>query len=330
MTSAAPLSDAAFEGFRQGLRRGRAAHAYLVLGHPRGAGRRLAERMIQLLFCASDRAPCGACPACRQVAERTHADLLWVEPESKSRQIPIETVREVLLPRLQQSAYAGGWKAAAVQYADRLTEAAANAFLKTLEEPPPRTLILLLTDRPEQMLPTIRSRCQTVRAGGAEDGLPAEWRARILDALAASGGGGAIAALASAGRLKAILDEMKKEAAKEAEEETAEEEESETAAESSADIRKARVSAKEREWRSGLLDLVVRWQRDVLLLALQQDGPLHFPDRRAELERQARGLDYAAALRRVRLAEDMARQFERNLSEDIVFRGFFRAGAETR
>ncbi len=325
MTSASPLLDAALDGFRESLRRGRAAHAYLVLGHPRGAALRLSERMLQLLFCASATAPCGACPACRQVRERAHADALWVEPESKSRQIAIEVIREAVLPRLLQSSYAGGWKALVVQYADRLTEAAANAFLKTLEEPPPKTLILLLTDRPEHLLPTIRSRCQVLRAGSAEDVLPAAWRDRVLEALAAAGGEGPIARLAAAARLKALMDEMRKEAAKEAEAETESAEESATAAEADADVRKARVSAKEREWRGGLLDIVIRWQRDLLLLALGQDGPLHFAERRRDLERQARELDYAAALRRVRLAEDMGRQFERNLSDEIVFRGFFRA-----
>ena len=81
-----------------------------------------------------------------------------IEPEKKSRVIAVDAVR-ALNHRIQTSSFAGGWKVAVIKYADRLNDQAANAFLKTLEEPPARTLLLLLTDAPQSLLPTVVSRC---------------------------------------------------------------------------------------------------------------------------------------------------------------------------
>lgn len=94
-----------------------------------------------------------------------------------------------LLPWLSDTAFAGGWKVVVLAGADRLTNEAANAFLKMLEEPPPKTLILLLTDAPQALLPTIRSRCQRIdldeppswTSPGAADCSPS-WRRRAAPA----------------------------------------------------------------------------------------------------------------------------------------------------
>jgi DNA polymerase-3 subunit gamma/tau len=93
--------EQALADFRHGVSSGRVAHAYLLLGDPRGAAGELATRMLELLFCRADAPPCGgSCESCRQVRERRHADILWLEPESKSRQIRIEDIREKLIPRI--------------------------------------------------------------------------------------------------------------------------------------------------------------------------------------------------------------------------------------
>ena len=88
--------------------------------------------------------------------------MLWIEPESKSRRILIAQVRDIQ-HRIYKTAFAGGWKACVLVGADRMGMEAANAFLKTLEEPPSTVTIVLLTNDYDAVLPTIASRCQVVR-----------------------------------------------------------------------------------------------------------------------------------------------------------------------
>ncbi len=97
---------------------------------------------------------------------REHPDLFHLRPTGKMRIIAVDRTRE-LISDLHRTSNQGGAKVALIHEADRMRKEAANAFLKTLEEPPPETFLLLLTNRPNSMLPTIRSRCLSVRLGGA-------------------------------------------------------------------------------------------------------------------------------------------------------------------
>ncbi len=231
-----PSPNPALDGFRRGFAEGRAAHAYVIVGPPRGAGGDLAVAMLQTLFCSAEPRGCGTCRGCRLAAARTHPDILWVEPELKSRAIAIDVVRESLIPGLSQTSLEGGWKAAVILGADRLQAAAANAFLKTLEEPSPRTLILLVTDAPQEMLPTILSRCQWMVAPGGGTSAPEPWRSRLLDRLAGGGGSGAIGRLGMAARVSALFVQL--------EEAVEEEVEAAAADDTDSDVLKARVSAR--------------------------------------------------------------------------------------
>ncbi len=322
MSSAAD-PHAAVEGFRRGLAEGRVAHAYVVVGPPRGAGGEAATEMVRSVFCASGPRACGTCRNCRLVTSRTHPDVLWIEPEMKSRAIGIEAVRGILLPGLLQTTMEGGWKAAVILAADRLQPAAANAFLKTLEEPPPRTLILMVSDVPHEMLPTILSRCQRITVAGGEAPAPEPWRSRLLDLLAAGCGGGAIGRLGAAMRVTALLAEVQ--ATVEEEVEAAADSEAKAGPGAESDVLKARVSARYLEVRRTLLQEILTWQRDLLaVVSGLPDAALRNRDRSAALRREARGLDYAGALDRVRRVEEMDRQFQRNLSDAVVFSAFFR------
>jgi DNA polymerase-3 subunit delta' len=147
------------------------AHAYVLKENAQQQNAMaLAIRTAQLLFCKEDHAPCGKCDHCRRIAARQHVDVLWIEPKSKSRQILVEDV-DSLISRMQQTAYGGEWKVGIISDADRLNVAAANKLLKTLEEPPKQSMLLLLTSSPDSLLPTILSRCQFIRCdevGGDE------------------------------------------------------------------------------------------------------------------------------------------------------------------
>ena len=145
----------------------RLPHAVLVFG-PRGIGKlALAERVSQLLLCeGSGRKPCDACDACRWFAAGNHPDFrriepeaLWLEkPEKPSIVIKIEQVRE-LADFLYIRSHRAGRRVALVHPAEDMNENAANALLKGLEEPPADAVFILVSHRPAQLLPTIRSRC---------------------------------------------------------------------------------------------------------------------------------------------------------------------------
>jgi len=144
---------------------GRLAHAYLLSG-PRGVGkRRFAERLAAWLLCEANGAqPCGQCRGCVQFGALTHPNLFLLHPEEDKRDISIEAVRE-LSERLTLTAHYGGNKVAVIEPADRLNPNGVNALLKTIEEPPSGSYLLLLTDRPMVLAPTLRSRCQILRFG---------------------------------------------------------------------------------------------------------------------------------------------------------------------
>lgn len=316
MSSAAD-PQAAVDGFRRGLAEGRVAHAYVVVGPPRGAGGEAAVEMVRSVFCEARPRACGTCRNCRLIGARTHPDVLWIEPEMKSRAIGIEAVREILLPGLTRTSLEGGWKAAVILGADRLQPAAANAFLKTLEEPPPRTLILMVSDVPHEMLPTLLSRCQRITVSGGESPAPEPWRSRLLGVLAAGCGGGAIGRLGAAARVAALFGEIQAAVEEEVEASSGDDPEG--------DVFKARVSARYLEVRRTLLQEIMTWQRDVLAVVTGlPDDALRNPGHAAALRREAQGLGYAGALDRVRRVEEMDRQFQRNLSDASVLSAFFR------
>ncbi|MCU7906113.1 MAG: DNA polymerase III subunit delta' [Candidatus Thiodiazotropha sp. (ex Epidulcina cf. delphinae)] len=161
-----PWQDEQWRYLQQAMLQGRLPHALLLSG-PQGLGKeRFALSLAQSCLCrdrdASGR-PCGVCRHCQLMYSGNHPDLQWVRAEegSKSGEIKIEAIR-ALTAGATLTAHSGGHKVIAIQPAHRMNNAAANSLLKTLEEPTPGTVILLLTDQPAKLLPTIRSRCQKV------------------------------------------------------------------------------------------------------------------------------------------------------------------------
>ncbi len=175
-------------------RRANLPHALLIHGRP-GLGKTvLARRFANRLLCEGDPAgasPCGACPACLWFEQGNHPDFRLLEPgvlatprdgeeeprkrdgEAASRQIRIEQVRE-LQDFLAIGTHRGGVRAVVVRPAEAMNTATANALLKSLEEPPPGTVFLLVSSAPERLLPTVRSRCQriAVAPAGPADAIP--------------------------------------------------------------------------------------------------------------------------------------------------------------
>ncbi|MCU7796163.1 MAG: DNA polymerase III subunit delta' [Candidatus Thiodiazotropha sp. (ex Myrtea spinifera)] len=161
-----PWQDEQWQRLQQARQQGRLPHA-LLFGGPRGVGKEaFALAIAQATLCPDsddEGRPCGICRHCHLLHSGTHPDFQWVVPEeeSKSGEIKIEAIRK-LTASAGLTAQSGGHKVIIIQPAHRMNTAAANSLLKTLEEPTRDTLIILLTDQPARLLPTIRSRCQQV------------------------------------------------------------------------------------------------------------------------------------------------------------------------
>ena len=139
---------------------GRLPHALLIHEAPGSGGEWLAFWAAQLVLCQNRaQAPCGVCSACRRVLAAQHPDLWCVRPEEEARQIRIEQVRE-LASELALTSHGGGYTVAILSPADALNRFAANALLKTLEEPPAQRLLVLVATQPSRLPPTVLSRCQ--------------------------------------------------------------------------------------------------------------------------------------------------------------------------
>ncbi|TWU11850.1 DNA polymerase III subunit tau [Symmachiella macrocystis] len=163
------------EMFRRTLSRGRLGQAYLFVG-PEGVGKQtFATTLAQALFCQThpitDLDPCGVCPACKQMASGAHPDFSRVQLLPTKRELLIEQFigpkenrgKEGLCHDLSLKPMSADRKIAVIDDADKMRVESANALLKTLEEPPHGSLIVLIATNLEQLLPTIRSRCQTIR-----------------------------------------------------------------------------------------------------------------------------------------------------------------------
>lgn len=145
---------------------GRIGHAYLFTGPEQIGKMTLARTLAQALNCEAgpDERPCGHCRACRLIGEDKHPDVRVVVPEVSERgtaSIKIDSIRR-LQQDLSLSAYEGRFKVALLRRFDAANANAANAFLKTLEEPPTNVILLLTAADSDAVLPTINSRCRTV------------------------------------------------------------------------------------------------------------------------------------------------------------------------
>ena len=175
--------DAAVARLRRTLAGGRRPHAFLFAG-PEGVGRQTtASAMARLLLCEAPQlspqrvAACGSCHSCRTMAAGTHPDYHLVYKELAAwhddpgvrrrvmQELSIDVIRQFLMAPAYQASTVGRGKVFVVLDAELMSNAAQNALLKTLEEPPPGVSIILICQRPEQLLPTTLSRCWLVRFG---------------------------------------------------------------------------------------------------------------------------------------------------------------------
>ncbi len=174
-----PWFASSFQHLLNRHRQGRLPHALLLSGAAEVGKRWFAEHLVKALLCRADTnsvpsIPCGQCASCAQLQSGSSSEFRYLTPAGKSMTIRIDPVRE-LVDWLQLSASAGRYRIALITGADSMNRAAANALLKTLEEPAANSLCILVADKPALLPATIMSRCQKMVLSIEEPQQAVDW-----------------------------------------------------------------------------------------------------------------------------------------------------------
>lgn len=155
----------------------RLPHALLVQGPEGGGKQNFVAAAAQYLLCphaAERQLACGECKSCQLVVAGTHPDLVIIEPDGPGKAIKIDQIRS-LVEFVEKTAQMGGYRVVIVHPAEAMNVAAANALLKSLEEPGVKTQFFVISHMPSRLMPTIRSRCQAVNIALPETSLALDW-----------------------------------------------------------------------------------------------------------------------------------------------------------
>lgn len=308
----------------------RLSHAYLFAGPERVGKATAARRFAQSLNCASDRdRPCAACRSCRLIAEDKHPDIEWVAPgglcdeaehkdHEDARDIGICQVRR-LERVVSRTPVEARRRVVILEPADAMTKEAANALLKTLEEPPPNVVLVLITAREEALPETVRSRCRRIPF----EGVP---RAVVASALRERWGAAPevaerLARLAG-GRLGWAVAALEEEQLIEAREEAVEEIEAVLAGGYAERLASAgRLAAQYPLDRDGVrttLDLWRDWWREVLLVAAGQEALVADTTRLDTLRAHASQYGVRGALQALTAISEGWRHLEENANPTLA------------
>lgn len=325
-----PDQEAGVSLLQRSLERGRLGHAYLFTAETLDALEALARTLAKTLNCVEpvlrggQRVDCcDACSVCQKIESRNHTDIHWIRPESKLRVITIDQIRAVM-HEVHLKPDEAHYKVGILVAADRLHVQAANAFLKTLEEPPVRSVLILLSTEPHRLLDTIRSRCLQVQFGGrgwsVADPESAVWLARfgemvalhtqsLLDRYRLLG-----MVVQRLGELRASIEstlEAESPLARypDADKEMRDQWHSELA---------AAIEAEYRHQRAGLLAAVQMWFRDVWLRAMGARRELMAFADSPHSETVARRISPEAARENLRILDELQRLLATNVQEALA------------
>jgi DNA polymerase-3 subunit delta' len=177
-----PWHEQARDRIDTAIAAGRLPHGLLLQG-PAGVGKdQFASALAAALFCTARTGrfeACGQCAECQLSRAGTHPDVHWVRPLEDKKTIGVDQVRETC-EELAMTSMRRGYRVAILAPAEKMTTQAQNALLKTLEEPAPRTVLVLVTARPSALLPTLRSRCQRIEVARPDPDVALQWLGTAL------------------------------------------------------------------------------------------------------------------------------------------------------
>jgi DNA polymerase III subunit delta' len=321
------------ELLQKSLERGRLGHGYLFSGDSLEPMTAMAKALAKTLNCQSPSRKsetglaiesCDRCSSCRRIEQDLHPDVQWVRPESKTRIIAIDQVRE-LIQSVNLKPTEAAYKVGVIVCADRMKTEAANAFLKTLEEPPSRSILILLSTAPDRILETIISRCLRLQFASQTSLKLSEAEEQWLEEFAAMASEGTKSLLGRynlLGLLMARLGALKEETEKvleersplnkypDAEKDLKDRWESEL---------NAAIEGEYRRKRMELLQIVQWWMRDVWLETSRLAGELHsFPGLREVSAKIAERIGFEEATNNLRVLEGLQRLLHTNAQEALA------------
>ena len=325
-------AEKAFQLIESAHQRGRLAHAFLITGEAGSGKSELAAKVISLVNPAEDTGGANLfgeveAPVQKSLDELEGELVRIIRPQSKSRRIRVDDMRE-----LEKSFYVasppGKWKVGVIQHADRMNEQAENAFLKTLEEPPSDSLLLLLTDAPDLLLPTILSRCVRLPLlSSAEGRVTSEVENELLVSLAAmskQGLGDIATALTLRATFSGLLTRRRQEITKI--NDLALKEETQKYKNTTEgdwlkrreEFYKAHTESEYLSEREKLLEVLTSWMGDVLRRKCEVDR-LDFPKQKEVTSRVAESQDINSLLLRMEAIENLRAHLETNVQEQLAF-----------
>jgi DNA polymerase III subunit delta' len=295
---------------------GTTRHAYLFAGPP-GLGRRtLAVRFAQALNCRTPSEaglPCGTCRDCKQIEAMHHADLTVVQADSEGGTLKVDQIRETRR-MLTLKPYQAEYKVALFLRFQEANDNAANALLKTLEEAPSYAVLILTADNPEQLLPTIVSRCEVLRLRP----LKIEEVQKALEIRGLETGKAKLIAHISGGRFGYALRLIENDSLLEKREELLNELQNLISASRVEKFAYADKLSRDKEsMRQAVLIWLSYW-RDVMLRSAHAETPLVNVDRNVEIEDLAGRLDLSTARRAASALEDVLEKMERNVNSRLL------------
>jgi DNA polymerase-3 subunit delta' len=325
-----PTQTQGIQLLQRSLARGRLGHAYLFTGDQLDELELLARTLAKTLNCQNPVKSdgviidcCDQCSSCRKIENGTHSDIHWARPESKSRIVTVEQMRD-LMQQIQLKPAEAEHKVAIITAADRMNAQGANAFLKTLEEPPAKSVLILLSTEPRRILETILSRCLRLNFSGNDVRLIDDAQAEWLGHFSALAAGGQKSLLGRYRLLDALLKKLG-EIRSRVDESLAARSPLEKYDEVDRDLREkwedeltAAIEAEYRRHRADLLLLIQWWLRDVWLhtLATGRDF-LEFP-KISGAETVARRITPRQAMENLQTLEQTQRLLHTNVQEALA------------
>ena len=317
---------------QRSLERDRLAHAYLFAGHTLEELEAVARTLAKTVNCLSpprrtaSGAPlecCDHCDSCRRIEQYNHPDVTWLRPESRSRVITVDVIRE-LMQTVNLKPTVAAFKVGVIVAADRLNVQAANSFLKTLEEPPPRSLLILLTTEPQRMLETILSRCLRLSFAEAGTKFDANYTAWLgsFTGMAASGAVGLMGRYRLLGVIMKKLAEQREEIEKALGARSPLERYDDLEPNMREKLEKeldAAIEAEYRRQRTDLLGVLHWWLRDVWLQSLAAGADmLSFPSLAPAAQTVAGRISPSDARTNLEEMDRLQRQLHTNVQEALA------------